>query len=307
MLSVVIPVLNREKLLIRCLDSILTQTILPDEIIVVDNGSTDSTLRVARDWAKHYGEKIDSFKILSEPLRGACRARLRGQQEAISKYVIFFDSDDVMHPDLIENVRNAILYSNDADIICWKSRIHELNGNTRVPPFLPDSPLEGHLIHTLLRPQGYAVKKDFLISSGGWNKSLKVWNDLELGLRLLLKNPKIIAIDKVLSDIYAQKESITGTDFSHKEGEWEITLDEMQKEVGNSYSSFKEKILKVLDYRRIILAAHYFKEGNIKGAENLLQPVLKSKNKKDRLILKLAYLYTRKGGRGVWRLVRLAY
>lgn len=306
-LSVIVPVYNREGLIERCLDSIANQSEKPDELIVVDNNSSDSTYKVIEKWMDRYRNSGIILKLLKEEKKGACNARQKGLTNAIGEWVIFFDSDDEMTPDLIKKAKEAHLNNPAADIVCWKSSILLLDGNKKIPPFMPENPLEGHLIHTLFRPQGYMVRKDFLERAGGWEKNVKVWNDFELGLRLLLNNPKIEAIDEVLSLIYSQEESITGKDFSSKEGEWETTLDEMDRENERLNHPYQDKIKKILNYRRAILAAHYYREGNKKGASALMREALLNKSLKERLLLEISYFYTRKGLRGVWRLVRFAY
>lgn len=305
--SVIVPVRNREKLVKRCLDSVLHQTVLPYELIVVDNNSTDNTVNVVKDWINEHQDSGFSIQFLMQQERGACPTRQKGLENATGKYVIFFDSDDTMHHDLIAKAMKEIEEYPDADIVCWKCRIHLLDGKTKVPSFMPENPLESHLIHTLLRPQGYMVKKSFIEKSGGWNKPLKVWNDFELGLRLLMMDPKLVGIDEVLAEIYSQRESITGLDFSSKEGEWEKTLGEVDKEANKRESGEGEKVLRILDYRRAILAAHYYREGNKKGARKLIKATVEDKGKWEKFILKFSYYFTAAGFRGAWRLVRFAY
>ena len=110
-----------------------------------------------------------------------------------------------------------------------------------------------------------------------------------------------------MSQIYAQENSITGKDFSSKEGQWERTLSEMTHMASASNHEYKRKILRILDYRRAILAAHYHKEGNKEGAARLIKDTLKSKSFYDKFLLKLAYSYTRRGYRGAFRFLRPFY
>lgn len=307
-ISVVVPVYNREELVVRCLASIFNQTLKPNEIIVVDNNSTDLTLPRVKSWMNSHKESGINFKLLREESPGACPARQKGLENAVGDYVIFFDSDDEMHPDLIEKASKKIEMSPSADVICWRALIRLLDGRQHLPPFIISGDLlESHLIHALLRPQGYIVKKDFLEKIGGWMKPLKVWNDFELGFRILLQNPKVVTIPEVLADIYSQKESITGKDFSSKEGLWEVTLAEMDRENVFHDHPQKRRIKKILNYRRIILAAHYYREGNIEGAEKLKNDTLKNEKGLYRFLLKFAYQFTRRGYRGAWRLIRQAY
>ncbi|MCH5225435.1 MAG: glycosyltransferase family 2 protein [Muribaculaceae bacterium] len=302
--SVIVPVYNRAHLIRRCLDSVMGQTRKPSELIVVDNGSTDSTREEVTRWIdenRGYGIKM---KLTEEPERGACNARQKGLKEAEGDLVIFFDSDDEMRPRLIECSLERFKEKPETDIVCWPCRIKLLDGSHKIPPFLPNKALEGHLIHALLRPQGYMVKRDFLEKAGGWGKKVEVWNDFELGLRLLLNNPKIEGIDEILADIYSQKDSITGENFTSREGIWEKTIGEMERENHLGNHKKKKKIDGMLNYRRAILAAHYAREGNESGAKKLIKRAKEGKSLKERIVLDFSYHYTRKGLRGAWRLVR---
>lgn len=307
LVSVVVPVYNRENLILRCLDSVLVQSYRPIELIVVDNNSTDKTLETVKEWSeKINGDKDFRVSILREERKGACAARKKGEENVNGEFVIFFDSDDEMHSDLIERGAEIMKKEMDTDVVCWPCRIHELNGGERVPPFMPKNPIEGHMIHTLYRPQGTLFRREFLKKTGGWNKNIPVWNDFELGLRIILNKGKTRGINKVLADIFPQKDSITGKDFSSKEGEWEKTIEEMRRENSMGDHPEKERIDRILTYREVILAAHYHREGNWKGAKKLLSKALQKEKKLQKLILQFSYHYTRLGGRGVWRLISFA-
>ena len=306
-ISVVVPVWNRASLIERCLDSVKNQSLQPTELIVVDNNSSDKTVEVVKQWIRNCEDSGIKIQLLSELKKGACAARQKGLENTEGDFVIFFDSDDVMLPGLLENITDKIRSNPETDIVCWKCRINQLDGTVKIPAFIPENPIESHLIHTLFRPQGFIVRKDFLLRAGGWNKPIEVWNDLELGLRLILWKPKLVAINKVLAVIYSQKDSITGLDFSSKEGKWESTLHEMEKENEKHSHPRNKKIKRILHYRKSILAAHYYLEGTRNGAANLIKETLKNKSFMEKLLLQFSYHFTRKGLRGVWRIVRMAY
>ena len=141
----------------------------------------------------------------------------------------------------------------------------------------------------------------------GWTKPLPVWNDLELGFRILLAGAKIAGIDEVLAVIYSQEESITGKSFTAKEGLWERTLDEIRNENLHHDHPLKTEINRIIKYREVILAAHYLKEGNRTGAKLLKKNSLSDTSLKDKMILNLAYRYTARGGRGIWRIIKPFY
>lgn len=306
-LSVIVPVLNRESLVLKSLESIVSQTRLPDELIVVDNGSTDSSYLTVFEWMKKQNDKDIDMKLIKESRPGAVHARQKGFLESKGDFVLFFDSDDIMRPSLVKDALDVAEINSKADLVCWKCCLHFLDGTKRIPPFNPQRAMEAHLVDALLRTQGYMVKRSFLEKTGAWTKPLKVWNDFELGLRLLIHEPVIQSIDKVLVDIYSQKESITGESFTAKQGEWETTLDEMNVEVEKSDRPDKKRIRNILDYRRIILAATYFKEGNYEGAKSLLAKTLAISDRSKRFPLRFSYEYTKRGFRGVWHIVRYFY
>lgn len=304
--SVVVPVFNRAGLLVRCLDSVAAQTWGRLEIIVVDNGSADGSADVAEAWAE--ANKGIEVLVLSEPRRGACAARNKGLDNVSGEYVIFFDSDDVMRPGLVRRAIKEFQCDQRRGIVCWPCCIHGLDGSLRIPPFQPDRPLECHMIHALLRPQGYMARTNLVKDVGGWNESLPGWNDWELGVRLLLADPEIGFVEDVLSDIYAQPESITGRNFSSKAGVWEKSLDAVRDVIKVSLKGGEEKrrLLRIVAYRTVILAAHYAKEGRMDLANRLKRKAMSDSvlGIVQRLALQVAYAYTGSGGRGAWLILR---
>ncbi|RPA61192.1 glycosyltransferase family 2 protein [Gordonia oryzae] len=94
-LSVVIPAFNEESQLPGCLDSLLAQTRAIDEIIVVDNNSTDRTASVVADYAARHPAVRHEF----EPIRGVHAARRRGLDSATSELIAKVDADTRVGPD----------------------------------------------------------------------------------------------------------------------------------------------------------------------------------------------------------------
>ena len=319
--SVIIPVLNREHLIGRCLDSIKAQTWPNIEIVVVDNGSTDSTVDVVKGWMERnisegvnesisdgVSEKIShTLILLSEQKRGASIARNRGLHNAKGDYIIFMDSDDTLHPDAIEKAMTVFRNDNTIDLVGWRCRINMIDDNTKIPAFEMARPYESHIIHSFIHPGGYMAKRSLLLAAGGWDESLSGWDDWEFGIRILLQSPRIIGLEEILAEIYLQEQSITGTDFSHKEGAWEKAIDKAVTAVTISDHKQKNNLIDMLHYRKALLAAYYYREGNINGAKKLLKEALKKRNAKQQLLLKYAYHHTRFGLRGAWRLIRPFY
>ncbi|MCD7723533.1 MAG: glycosyltransferase [Clostridiales bacterium] len=114
LISVIIPVYNTESYLRQCLDSMLAQTLSDIEIICVDDGSTDFSPGILQS----YGEKDSRIKIINQANKGAGAARNTGLEAAAGEYVFFFDSDDYLKENALEDMYSRA-QELDADIcIC---------------------------------------------------------------------------------------------------------------------------------------------------------------------------------------------
>ncbi len=102
MVSVVTPVYNGEKYLPRFLDSVLIQTYAQLEMILVDDGSSDNTLYMARRYRKAFAERGWDYHIVEAEHKNASAAINRGLDFVTGEYLIWPDSDDVLEADSIE-------------------------------------------------------------------------------------------------------------------------------------------------------------------------------------------------------------
>lgn len=115
--SVIVPVYNVEKYLSDCVDSVLTQTFDDFELILVDDGSTDSCGKICDD----YAQKDYRIKVIHQKNRGLAGARQTGIQAASGEYVFNLDSDDRIEQDTLECAYH-ILCESKPDIISFSYR-----------------------------------------------------------------------------------------------------------------------------------------------------------------------------------------
>ena len=102
LVSILIPAYNSERWITPCIQSALRQTWQPKEIIVVDDGSTDSTLQVARQFSSK------GIQVLTQPNQGASVARNTAFAACQGDYIQWLDADDLLEPDKIERQMDQV-------------------------------------------------------------------------------------------------------------------------------------------------------------------------------------------------------
>ena len=113
-ISIIIPTYNVEKYIDKCFESIVNQTFKDFEVIVINDGSTDQTLRLIKEW-----EKQDSrFTVIDKTNEGVGKTRNLGLSIAKAPYVIFIDPDDYLHAQMLEKLYKEIKLSNASLAIC---------------------------------------------------------------------------------------------------------------------------------------------------------------------------------------------
>lgn len=126
-ISVIIPVYNVEKYLYQCLDSILNQTLKEIEVICVDDGSTDRSYSIL----KEYQQKDQRIIILTQKNLRAGVARNNGMKIAQGEYLLFLDSDDFFELDMLEKIYQQAK-KNSADVVIFGGRKYDENLKTYI-------------------------------------------------------------------------------------------------------------------------------------------------------------------------------
>lgn len=116
-ISIIIPAYNVENYIDESIQSVLNQTILPDEIIIINDGSTDKTF----DKLKNYSLN-DLVTVVHTHNMGQGLARNKGIELSKSEYIYFFDSDDLLEKNFIERMRDNINKYNNPDIILFSGQ-----------------------------------------------------------------------------------------------------------------------------------------------------------------------------------------
>lgn len=135
--SVVVAVYNIEDYICECVDSIINQTIQPEEIILVDDGSTDRSSALCDE----YAEKNTNIRVIHQKNAGLSAARNTGIEHAQGVWVYFVDGDDILAPDVIESFL-AVLTAHEGDVEFIQGRMTWfVDGSNNFKPdevYIPD-------------------------------------------------------------------------------------------------------------------------------------------------------------------------
>lgn len=296
LITVIVPVHNRADIVTRTLDSIAAQTLRPLRLIVVDNNSTDSTLRTVTEWSDAHRSEDFDITVLTESAPGAAAARNRGLAEATSEYVMFFDSDDEMRPDHLSRVAEELQRVPETDILYFDIAIIDSDGWMQCKSSRDENHIRAHIFHSILATHRYAVRRSLINEAGGWNPDCMKWNDLEMGLRLIIRAANIRKLHgepRVI--IHPTEESITGCDLLSRHGLGEKALDAMEQQLRNAGHELGRHWI---DCRRAILAADYRREGGRQQAYELLDSTLNRNQARNQLKLRAIYAVQRLFGHG---------
>lgn len=119
--SIVVPAYNIMNYLQRCLDSLVEQTFQDVEIIVVNDGSTDTT----KEFLDVYEKKHNRVKVIHQQNQGLGAARNRGVYESIGEYLLFVDGDDYVDLQMVERLYDAAIESKVVIVSCQYARVDE--------------------------------------------------------------------------------------------------------------------------------------------------------------------------------------
>ncbi len=195
--SVIIPTYNRKHTLSRAIESIISQTIKPLEIIIVDDGSDDGT----REWIK---QEYPFIQYLNQNNSGVSASRNRGIFSANGNWIAFLDSDDEWIPEKLER-QLSILRSDKEAVFCHTNEIWIRNG-TRVNQMKKHEKYGGYIFEKCLdmcriSPSSSIIKKEVFDHIGYFDESLIVCEDYDLWLRIAA-HYKVLFLDQPLIKKY---------------------------------------------------------------------------------------------------------
>jgi glycosyltransferase involved in cell wall biosynthesis len=211
--STIIPVCNRRELVVPSIESAINQTLAEQEIIVVDDGSTDGTADAVR---QRFGDKV---RLICQPNAGPGPARNTGIQAASGDYIAFLDSDDRWFPWTLEIYRQAVERYRRPSFITGQHR------NFRADAELADvieAPLRGEAFADYLASgdqwrwwgvSSFVIRRDALLAVNGFASSAINGEDADLAMRLGV-SPGFIHVTEPVTFAYREHEANIRRDLS---------------------------------------------------------------------------------------------
>ena len=208
--SVIIPTYNRRHLIQPAIKSVLNQTFIDYELIIIDDASIDGTVDFI---SNNYGSIPFLQLIYLEQNRGAAGARNVGIQSARGDFIAFLDSDDLWEPNYLEKMISALESDRDSVLAFSKGIETDLALRTTHCNF---SPWQGYPIVThrilltldiILTMSAVMIRRSALLQVGLLNENLKICHDKDLYLRLLSLG-KFIHVPEILVKKIAHDENL---------------------------------------------------------------------------------------------------
>jgi glycosyltransferase involved in cell wall biosynthesis len=251
-ISVVIPTYNRAASLQEAIRSVLAQTCPVNEIIVVDDGSTDNT-----------GELVRSMngivRYAYQENQGPSAARNRGIREAQGDWVAFLDSDDLWLPAKIERQVEEVRRNPDAALVYTSVYWRNPDGTDRLEVARPPSalwPMIRYRNPVCGSCSAVLARRDVLIEENGFNQSLHIGEDWDLWVRIASKHPLARVEEPVV---------ILRTSAGSQSSNPRLLLDNTERMIGPTLLRGLP-IWKQVPWRRRIRSAAYYRAASLVSA-----------------------------------------
>lgn len=272
-ISVIMPVFNAEAYISRSVSSVLGQTFQGIELIVVDNGSTDNSMKTL--------ENINDsrLKVITQDNRGVCAARNIGLKNATGQYIAFIDADDTWSPLCMEKLYQALQSNHEAVLSYCGWQNIGLSGGRGEPYIPPDYEEAGkikHLIRSCPWPIHAALtKKAAIEQAGGFDEGFshaedfKMWLEIALFHRIV-RVPEVLAFYHFHGGLQANKDYVK-TALSH----WTVQM-EFLKNHPDITRELDDKLIKQFTHGELLKRGYacYWRR-DIEAARRIFRAVMK--------------------------------
>ncbi len=261
-ISVIIPSYNRAQLLPRAVNSVLEQTLPAQEIIIVDDGSTDNT-------AETLTKQFPQCRYIEQPNQGVSAARNRGIEVATGEWLAFLDSDDEWLASKLEAQRNLLQHHPEIKI-CHTEEIWIRNGK-RVNQMKKHTKSGGHIFQNCLplcviSPSSVVIHRSLFAEIGTFDEDLPACEDYDLWLRICASYPVAFVEQPQIKKYGGHEDQLSQKHW----GMDRFRLQALEKIIQSGRLNDRDKsaAIETLIGKAEILAQGAIKRGKVKAAEH---------------------------------------
>ena len=203
LVSVIIPTYNRAHLIGETLDSVIAQSYRPLEVLVIDDGSTDHTGQILKNYRSNESDNV-FMNHIKQPRRGAQVARNNGCLISRGEYVQYLDSDDLLSRDKIQSQVEALKKNPEYSLAYgpWRCLYTSDRNRSKPGPVFQtsamnseDSMLRGYLSDQWYCPiHDYLFKRDLVKKAGPWDVELSNRQDTDYMIQVLCSKPAALFV-----------------------------------------------------------------------------------------------------------------
>jgi glycosyltransferase involved in cell wall biosynthesis len=208
LISVIIPTFNRGDLLGETLNSIQNQSYKNWECIVIDDNSTDGTLKLMNTFIQN-DNRFRYYNKPSTKLKGPNSSRNYGFEKANGDFIYFFDSDDFLKPNALESYVDGFQENTDG-VLAHVERVHKKSGELiDINKIQSDNLIEDYFTYKVCYfVCGTLWRKSFLDKQVElFDETLGNHDEWDFNLRMIYTHPTIVRLDKVLVTYYQYEDS----------------------------------------------------------------------------------------------------
>ena len=193
MISVYITSFNKEKFLSRAIESVLNQSLKPQEIIIIDDSSTDNSVELIKGFKSRYPSIIKT--IFNEQNQGISRTRNLALKKCNEELITYLDGDDVFYKNKLQNEYDCFLKNKNANVVYSNFNYIDHDDNpVQLFADLNDKPVTGNIFkQTFTREYNVSSGNNYIyemfyksnfIDAGMYDEKIKIWEDWDLRIRM---------------------------------------------------------------------------------------------------------------------------
>ncbi|OSB14031.1 glycosyltransferase [Clostridium botulinum] len=268
--SVVIPCYNCKKYIKQTVKTLLNQTVLPKEIILIDDNSSDNTIEALEEIQFTNKEIVRVFNLKEN--KGPSFSRNYGVDKSTGDYIVFMDSDDLASPYLIEkslkNLKNMNKENDEKWILSYTSYVQIDENDNIISDTIKGIQVEPEEIlgyefvrNTIITTSGVIIYKSTFLKAGKFNKNLSYSEDWDLWLKVAALGG-FSYVDEPLIKVRRRENSLSSNLRNMKEGERTVlnqySLDFIEKAVNKRNLP---QYVNICDFVSILFRLDYWEEG----------------------------------------------